>query len=61
LAAALACALSGCGGEAAHVGAGVLEPDPLGPHAPTAPPAHRDPANAGMMDATPQAGRRRAD
>ena len=62
-AAAFAGALAGCGGEAAHVSAGVLEPDPhtLGPNARTAPPAHHDPANAGMMDATPQAGRRSGD
>lgn len=59
MAAVVAVALAGCGGEAAHVSAGVLEPDP---QTPAAPPAHHDPANAGMMDATPPlAGRRRAD
>jgi hypothetical protein len=56
---ALAGALAGCGGEAAHVGAAMLVPDP---HAPADPAAQHDPANAGMMDATPPpAGRRRAD
>jgi hypothetical protein len=56
--AALAGALGGCGGEAAHVSAGALQPDP---QTPAAPPAQHDPANAGMMDATPPSGRRRAD
>ncbi|MDQ2988558.1 MAG: hypothetical protein M3R60_05595 [Pseudomonadota bacterium] len=55
---AMAGALAGCGGEAAHVGAAMLVPDP---QAPTVPSAQHDPANAGMMDATPPAGRRRAD
>lgn len=50
--------LAGCGGEAAHVSAGALQPDP---QTPAAPAAQHDPANAGMMDATPPAGRRRAD
>ena len=58
VAAALAGGLAGCGGEAAHVSAGLLAPDP---HTPV-PDAPHDPANAGMMDATPPlAGRRRAD
>jgi hypothetical protein len=63
LAAVAAGGLAGCGGEAAHVSAGALQPDPEtpGPHARTAPPAQHDAANAGMMDATPPAGRRRAD
>ncbi|HEU4376425.1 MAG TPA: hypothetical protein VFS02_23225 [Telluria sp.] len=56
-AAALAGVLGGCGGEAAHVGAAMLAPDPQAPGAA----AQHDPANAGMMVATPPAGRRRAD
>lgn len=61
LAATLAGALAGCGGEAAHVGAAVLAPDPRAPAAPAAAAAQHDPANAGMMDATPLARGRRAD
>lgn len=59
VAAALDGALAGCGGEAAHVSAAMLAPDP---QARAAPAAQHDPANAGMMVATsPLAGRRRAD
>ena len=58
LTAVVAGALAGCGGEAAHISAGALEPDPQTLAASS---AHQDPANAGMMDATPPAGRRRAD
>jgi hypothetical protein len=51
MAAVLAAALAGCGGEAAHVGAAMV-----------APAAQHNLANAGMMDATPPtAGRRRGD
>lgn len=59
MAAVLAAALAGCGGEAAHVGAAMVAPDP---QAPAAPAAQHNLANAGMMDATPPtAGRRRGD
>lgn len=55
-AAAVSSVFIGCGGDGAHVSAGILQPDPQPASAGGAaagPAAQRDCANAGMMNATP--------
>lgn len=55
VAAGVASVLNGCGGESAHVSAGLLQPDPQPASAAAAPgpAAQRECAIAGMMKATP--------